>query len=144
MVSSRLVMIHRRFRLLTRIKRTITGTCAPLVALAAASLAGSAGAGEFDRGASPATLADPARCDGDGHGPAALRDTDGCLRINGYIAAGARFVPEDGVGGRSAPFGPLDGPGIVTSVGASRDPAADALLSPDRFLSPANQDDEAR
>jgi hypothetical protein len=143
MVSFRPVMIHRRFRLLARIKRTITGTCAPLVALGAASLAGSAGAGEFDRGASPATVADPARCEG-GHGLAALRDTGGCVRISGYIAAGARFAPEDGVGDRPAPFGPLDGPGIVTSVGASRDPAADAPLSPDRFLPPASQDGEAR
>jgi hypothetical protein len=54
-------------------------------------------------------------------------DSGACVRISGYIAAGGTSAPDDRIGGRPSPFGPLAAPRLVTSSGA---PALTAIDAP--------------
>jgi hypothetical protein len=67
----------------------------------------------------------------------------GCARISGYITAGARFGPDERIGGRHDPFAPIDEPAIAGNQ-ASGLTIVGAPVSDDRFLGPTNSADIAR
>ena len=80
--------------------------------------AGCANANEFTR-SKDLRVALPARCDGGEADSTAGGGAENCVRITGYIAAGAMSAPGDGIGGHFAPFGVVGAPRVVTSLGAS-------------------------
>ena len=65
----------------------------------------------------PAGLVRQADCDVLDQGFAALRDTNTCVRISGYVAAGDSLAPDGRAAGPRAPFGSLQ-----TIVGAPGGP----------------------
>ena len=67
----------------------------------------------------------------------------GCARIRGYITAGARFGPDERIGGRHDPFAPIDEPAIAGNQ-ASGLTIVGAPVSDDRFLGPTRPGDIAR
>jgi hypothetical protein len=103
-----------------------------------------ASAGEFDRSTLPAAAADPAQCGSGSEAPGLLKDSGDCKRINGYIAAGARFGTDEETGGPRSLFGPLDAPEFVGGVRASGATMIDAPSGQDRFFLPPGPGDEAR
>jgi hypothetical protein len=137
-------MIQRQLGPRRRVGGAISLTCAPLFAFIIGGPSGPASAGEFDRSTLPAAVAGPAHCDSRGDGFGAFKDTGGCKRISGYIAAGARFGSDQEIGGRPSLFGPLDAPEFVGSVRASGAAIIDAPSGQDRFFLPPGPGDEAR
>ncbi|HEY1453215.1 MAG TPA: hypothetical protein VGF57_07105 [Roseiarcus sp.] len=115
---------------------------APLLAFVVGGSPGLATAGDFDRSTLPAAVVGPARCDSGGAGPGVLKGSGDCKRISGYIAAGAR--PDEQIGGRSAPFGPLDAPEFVGAVRAAGAALIAAPAGLDRLFQPARAADVAR
>jgi hypothetical protein len=116
-----------------RIKRQRIAAGAPLAMVVAAFLwGGPASAGQFD---SAATAADRGRCDSARQDPSAFKEPGDCMRISGYIAAGDKLAPAERVGAGSGPFGPLNQPGVVISVGAPMEPVMSATPGPERFFS---------
>ena len=75
---------------------------------------GCASANEFTRSNDLRVVA-PARC---GESDSAASGAGSCVRITGYIAAGAISAPSDGIDGRPAPFGVVATPGLMTGLGA--------------------------
>ena len=71
---------------------------------------GCASANEFTR-SNDLRVVVPARC---GESDSAAS----CVRITGYIAAGAISASSDGIDGRPAPFGVVATPGLMTGLGA--------------------------
>jgi hypothetical protein len=67
----------------------------------------------------------------------------GCVRISGYITAGARFGSDERIGGRHDPFAPIDEPAIAGNQ-ASGLTIVGAPLSGDRLLAPTGSADIAR
>ena len=67
----------------------------------------------------------------------------GCARISGYITAGARFGPDERIGGRHDPFAPIDEPAIAGNQ-ASGITIVGAPLSADRFLGLTRPGDATR
>ena len=118
--------------------------CAPLFAFLVGAPSELVSAGEFDRSTLPAAAADPAQCDGQGAGLGGLKDSGGCKRISGYIAAGAGFGSDEQIGGRRSPFSSLAAPEFVAGVRASGVTIIDAPASQDRSFPPPGADEQAR
>lgn len=122
----------------------ITGALAPLAAILAACLTNPSNADGIAPSNGPPALARQARCDNIGQGFPAPKDSGECLRISGYVAAGANFAPAERIRGLRAPFGPLASPGVVTSVGASMRNLVNAPGRAADVLRHAGDDDIAR
>ena len=137
-------MIHRQLGKGRRIKEASSFVCAGFLGLLVAAPSQTASAGEFDRSTLPAAAADPAQCGSGSEASALLKDSGDCKRINGYIAAGARFGTDEEIGGRRSLFGPLDAPGFVGGVRASGATMIDAPSGQDRFFLPPDRAEEAR
>jgi hypothetical protein len=136
LASFRPTMIHHQ------LCRAMRLACVPLLAFVLGSSSGLASAGEFDRSTLRAAGAAPAPCDSRDPGVGVLKDSRDCKRISGYIAAGAR--PDEQIGGRPSPFGPLDAPEFVGSV---RSAGAALIAVPadlERIFLPPSAADEAR
>jgi hypothetical protein len=112
----------------------------PAPRLAAFVLAGGLFAGAAYAGESPAPVPQPAkspddaRCSALGHGFFAVSGSDACIRISGYVAAGADFggaLPSAGRG--AAPFGATTGAVMRTRAGASLDARFDTPMGPGRI-----------
>ncbi|MGH6798203.1 MAG: hypothetical protein ACREDI_07455, partial [Roseiarcus sp.] len=106
-------MIHCQLGIRRTVNWAKTFACASILATVMAWLSGQASAGEIDRGALLRAGGDPAQCGSRGQGLGALEDSGDCRRINGYVAAGARFGSADRIDGLPNPFAPLDDPGIA-------------------------------
>lgn len=63
----------------------------------------------------------------------------GCARISGYITAGARFEPDERIGGLPGFFAPLDDPGSVGGLSALKAPAGQSLAPPPSGLGAATR-----
>ena len=103
-------------------------------ALGASLVAGSALAGDSPAPKTPAASPNDARCSALGEGFFAVSGSDACIRISGYVAAGADFGGGlRGVSRDPAPFaaGPTTTFGTRTGVGA--DARFDTPMGPGRL-----------
>ncbi len=117
---------------------------AALAAALAVWLAGPANADGLSPANSAAGLSRQARCASLGQGFAALKGTDDCLRISGYVAAGDNLEPDRRIVGIRAPFGRLAPSGIVTGVGGSAQTIVRAPADLGRAFTHVSHDDFAR
>jgi hypothetical protein len=136
-------MMHTQIRKQRRFGEAIFGASAALLMIAVIAAGSPASAGDVDRGGDPALAAGRPHCDG-GAGSPALTDSDGCVRIRGYIAADDYSASDGLVGGSVPHFGPLGAHGIVANVRASGGARDKAPPSADRFFTPEGQGDLAR
>jgi hypothetical protein len=135
-------MIHHSIGASRRVARIIAAAGGPLLAIIAGSLSNPARAGgAAEPNAQP--LQRGSYCEGSDLDLARPSRAAGCARINGYIAAGARFGSGERIGGRPDPFAPLDEPEIAGRR-ASGLTIVGAPLGDDRFLLPASPGDSAR
>jgi hypothetical protein len=102
---------------------------------------GRARAGEFDRAAPPLSGVKQPHCGGPGQGLGVLDVSADCRRINGYIAAGARFESGERIGAGPDPFAPLGEPGTLGGRGVT---IVGAPLGRDRLLPPSDPGEAAR
>ena len=103
-------------------------------ALGASLVAGSAFAGDSPGPKPPAASPNDARCRALGEGFFAVSGSDACIRISGYVAAGADF----GGGLRSvshdpAPFAAVAATTLGTRAGVSADARFDSAMGPGRL-----------
>lgn len=108
--------------------------------LAVFALAGHLFTGAADAGESLAPVAQPtrslgdARCNALGEGFFAVSGSDACIRISGYVAAGADFGSGSPSAWRGAPpFGSTTTTVTRTRVGASLDARFDTPMGPARI-----------
>jgi hypothetical protein len=102
-------MIHHSVGAPRRVARVIAAVGGSLWAIIAGGLSNPASAGSAAPGLEP-----PLRgsyCEESEQDLA--RSRAGCARISGYITAGARFGPDERIGGRATFFAPPDEPGIA-------------------------------
>jgi hypothetical protein len=105
-----------------------------LCALGGCLLAGTASAGDSSPPNPPAATPNNARCSALGEGFFAVSGSDACIRISGYVAAGAEF----GGGLRyashnSAPFDAAPTSALRTRTGVSADARFDTPMGPGRL-----------
>jgi hypothetical protein len=136
-------MTHTQIRKQPRFGEAIFGASAALLTIAVIAAGSPASAGDVDRGGDAASAAGRPHCDG-GAGSPALTDSDGCVRIRGYIAAGDYSASDRLLGARVPRFDPLGAHGIVANVRASGEASGKAPPSADRFFMPDGQGDLAR
>jgi hypothetical protein len=117
---------------------------APLFAFVVGGPLAPATAGEFDRSTLHGAVAAPTQCESRNEGPDALQDSGECSRISGYVTAGARFGPDERIGGLPSPFGPLDAPEFVGSIRPSGAVIVGAPASREPLFLPPAAADEAR
>ncbi len=103
--------------------RTILGAT---FSLAACFAAAEARAGDSAAPLSPAE----ARCRSHGDGSFAVAGSDACIRISGYVAAGADFSAARG--GRGAPLLAPANPGLKTNAATALDTRFDTPAGPGR------------
>jgi hypothetical protein len=137
-------MTHHQLGERRGVRAAMSLACSPLFAFLLGSPLELANAGEFDRSTLPAAAAGPAQCDGRDEGQGVLKDSGDCKRINGYIAAGARFGTDEQISGRPSPFGSLDAPEFVGSLRPSGAAVINAPAGLERFFSSPGPDDHAR
>jgi hypothetical protein len=135
-------MTHTRNRKQRRLGEAIFGASAVLLTIAVIAAGSPASAGDVDRGGDPVSAAGRPHCYG-GAGSPALTDSDGCVRIRGYIAAGDYSASDRLLGGRAAHFDPFGAHGIVANVRASGEASGKAPTA-DSFFTPEGQSDLAR
>jgi hypothetical protein len=133
-------MIHNSIGASRRVVRIVVTLSAPLLVIMGASLPNAASAG--GAGPDPQSTLRGSYCDGSDQDSGAPTRA-GCARISGYITAGARFGPDERIGGRHGPFAPIDEPAITGNPSSSL-MIVGAPFSGDRFLSPASPGDIAR
>lgn len=105
-----------------------------LGAVAAIVVAGGALAGDSSMTKQPAATPDDARCSAMGQGFFAVSGSDACIRISGYVAAGAEFGGAWRPAWRnSAPFDAASTPALGTRVGVSADARFDTPMGPGRL-----------
>jgi hypothetical protein len=136
-------MTHTRNRKQRRLGEAIFGAIAALLTIAVIAAGSPASAGDVDSGGDPVSAAGRPHCDRVGPGSPALADSDGCVRIRGYIAAGDYSASDRLLGGRAAHFDPFGAHGIVANVRASGEASGKAPTA-DRFFTPEGQSDLAR
>ncbi|MGD0764299.1 MAG: porin [Roseiarcus sp.] len=110
-------------------------------ALGASLVAGSACAGDASAPKSPPASPNDARCRALGQGFFAVSGSDACIRISGYVAAGADF----GGGLRSvshdpAPFAAGAATMLGTRTGVSADARFDTPMGPGRLYIQVGRD----
>lgn len=110
-------------------------------ALGASLVAGSAVAGDASAPKSPPVSPNDARCRALGEGFFAVSGSDACIRISGYVAAGADF----GGGLRSvshdpAPFAAGAATTLGTRAGVSADARFDSPMGPGRLYIQVGRD----
>ncbi len=102
-------------------------------ALGASLVAGNAFAGDLSVPKSPAAWPNDARCSALGQGFFAVSGSDACIRISGYVAAGADFGGD--LRGVAHDPGPLAGgptTALGTRMGVSADARFDTPMGPGR------------
>ena len=103
-------------------------------AVGASLVAGSAFAGDSPAPKPPAASPNDARCSALGEGFFAVSGSDACIRISGYVAAGADFsgglrvVSHD-----PAPFAAVAATTLGTRAGVSADARFDSAMGPGRL-----------
>ncbi len=112
-----------------------------LGAVVASLFAGAASAGDSSMPNQPAATPNDARCGAMGEGFFAVSGSDACIRISGYVAAGAEF------GGvlrpawrNSGPFDAASTSALRTRVGASADARLDTPMGPGRLYIQVGRD----
>jgi hypothetical protein len=134
-------MIHHSVGPWRKVARVIAAVGGPLWAIIAGSLPNPASAGGAAPGLQP--LQRGSYCEGSDQDLTPPGRGAGCARINGYIAAGARFGSEERIGGRPDLFAPLNEPGIAGGR-ASGFKTVGAPLGEELFFPRLSSDDEAR
>jgi len=120
-----------------------SGSLGVIFAFAVALTNHAAFAGDVFAPSAPPTP-DQARCNAIGEGFYAVKGSNACIKISGYIAAGARLGTDEQIGGHTSPFGPLDAPEFVGSVRPSRATVIEVPADQDRLFRSPGSGDEAR
>jgi hypothetical protein len=134
-------MIHYSIGASRRVARIVAGLSAPLLAIMGGSLPNAAGAGSA-AAPDPQSALRGSYCEGSDQ-DLAPPTRAGCARISGYITAGARFGPDERIGGRHDPFARIDEPAVAGNQSSGLT-IVGAPLSGDRFLTPTDSGDIAR
>jgi hypothetical protein len=93
-----------------------------------------------DAFAPAATLPDQGHCKALGDGFYAVKGSDTCIRISGYIAAGVEFAGPGRVERAAGPFAERAGAETDTRVGISMDARFDTELGPGRLYVQVGRD----
>lgn len=112
-----------------------------LRASAACLVAGGALAGEPIAASQPAAAPNQARCSALGEGFFAVSGSDACIRISGYVAAGAEFGGGlHAVSHNPAPFDVAPTSALRTRTGVSADARFDTPMGPGRLYIQVGRD----
>ncbi len=109
-------------------------------AVAASLVAGAALAGDSSTPAGPTETANRARCSAMGDGFFAVSGSDACIRISGYVAAGAEFGGLRPAWRNTDVFDGASTTALRTRVGASADVRFDTPMGPGRVYIQVGRD----
>ncbi len=123
---------------MTSFARPTAGAC--VCAAAASVVAGIAFAGDLATPAPPAATPTDARCGALGEGFFAVSGSDACIRISGYIAAGAEFGGLRAVSRNSGLFDAAPTSAQRTRAGVSADARLDTPMGPGRLYIQVGRD----
>ena len=112
-----------------------------LGAVAASFFAGAAFAGDASMPKQSAATPNDARCSAMGEGFFAVSGSDACIRISGYVAAGAEFGGAWRPASHSSdPFDAASTTALRTRVGVSADTRFDTPMGPGRLYIQVGRD----
>lgn len=115
-------------------------TARAFVCAAASVVAGAALAGELATPTRPAATPNDVRCGALGEGFFSVSGSDACIRISGYVAAGAEFGGLRAVSQNSGPFAAAPTTALRTRTAVSADARFDTPMGPGRLYIQAGRD----